>query len=120
MQHIQTLPVFLFVIFDIAYIGVCIYLGVRHRAAVMRAAKKGHKKAQVASAVLLAVFTVYIMTKWTVQQLMMGCITIGFWNPACYDLNLLNRSWLAVVTVVGLNALLLSFLFDIRSQDRRK
>lgn len=58
-----------------------------------------------------------VMTKWIVQQVTLGCMTIGWWNPTCYNMGEFNQSWLAAFVVIALNVLVIALRFDTRRQD---
>jgi cytochrome bd-type quinol oxidase subunit 2 len=122
MPNIHTLPLLLFVLFDIIYIITCVFL----YAYLLRAVRKRTKSKQAKqlfttekfAIIGLTLLSVYFMSKWIVLQMLHGCTTTFFWNHTCYDLNTLCRPWLLICVVVGINAIALSIMVDFRMQTR--
>lgn len=122
MLHIYTLPLILFILFDIAYTIFCVRLYIR-LAKSYRNRSKSHSAIrkltiEKAAVIIITMFSVYIMNKWIVLQSINGCTQTFFWNPICYDLNEFSRAWLAICFMIGLNAIALSIIYDLRTQSR--
>jgi hypothetical protein len=114
------LPVFLFILFATLYVAGCIYLYVRMylSARSLHRSKFKASTMEKLSVITITVFSMYFLLKWTALQVLQGCTTLFIWNPHCYDLNYLNRGWIMILLVVGVNAIMLSFAHDIRMQAR--
>lgn len=112
----------LFVLFDLAYIIVCVFLYIY----LLRAVRKKTKSKQArqifntekVAVTALTLFSVYLMSKWIILQMIHGCTTTFFWNHTCYDLNTLCRPWLLICVLIGTNAIALSIMIDLRMQAK--
>ena len=123
MPYIHSLPLMLFVLFDIAYVVVCIALYsyfIREQLKKPKRPKAGQKVAfEKIGIIVLTLFSIYQMNKWILLQAIDGCAQTFFWNPICYDLNQLNRLWLIIIALIGINAIVLTIVLDLRAQSRR-
>lgn len=117
--HIHTLAVFIFVVLCLGYIIGSVFVYSRLFASDDKLLDTSKAKAVVRSRYKLTItiiwlISLYLVVRWLIQQLVFGCITIAWWNPTCYNLNELSRAWLAIVFVLGVNALLVGYLYDTK------
>ena len=131
MQDIHSVALYIFVIFYIFYILIAIIQFHRVTRLVRkqgltitptRTVGESGRVAVTAEGIIVTIVTIgsiYVMGRWIFQQVLDGCMQIGWWNPVCYDMNTFNRSWFAVFVVIAVNAIMLSVIYDTKHQDKR-
>lgn len=124
MQNFNSLFAFLFLALVIGYVMACAYIYVL----VYRSIRRQHRtnkphyrgNLQKIGIIIVTLVTLYILLRWTTQQLLTGCTYPFFWNPNCYDINALSPIWSSIVLVLGGNAVIFTLVSDLRRQDRAK
>lgn len=129
MQNIESVALYLFVLFYIIYVVTTIIFLTRIIKSARRRAlrtsqptrESGHVNTtpETIFVTVIVAVSIYVMGRWIFEQVTYGCMHIGFWNPTCYDMNTFNRSWFAAFVIIGINAMMLALIHDTKRQNKR-
>lgn len=126
MQNFDTVALYTFVAFYIAYVVIALAIFFRKFRPVASAKKASTKESGWVNftpggliVLAIVVASTYVMGRWIFQQATTGCMTVAWWNPTCYNMNAFNRSWFAVFVVISINALMFTLILDTKQQNKR-
>lgn len=131
MENLPSIALYILTAFYVVYVVTAAFLftrtirSTRRKALYIRHSKfvgesgKVNISLEVLLVSLTVIISVYVMGRWLFEQLIIGCMHVGFWNPACYDMNYFNRSWLAVFVVVAINAMMITLVLDTKRQNKK-
>ena len=132
MQQTHSPLLLVYVAVVVVYVTVVLFVYVRMALAAHRRRNRSKEILTTASQrkiipnpentgfLAITIISIFVLTRWIVEQLLIGCMIISWWNNTCYDLGQLNRGWLAVVVVFTFNVVMLYFIYDSRQHAKKQ